>query len=284
MRTDIVGERISSARKKSGMTQEQLAERVGVSVQAVSKWENGKNLPDIDNLLKIAEVTDTPYQLFLSEEGEAAGLSFRTRLFHEDNMYTRMRGIALSENLTETYKALAYMKERHTGQFRKKARYTPELVRYINHPLMMACHAHAMGIRDDAILAALLLHDVAEDTGVRAEEMPCSEEVRELVGLVSFSIREGKTKEESRDLYYEAIGKNGKACVVKVIDRVNNVSTMAGCFSRQKMIEYIEETERYILPLCTILKNGYPEYSDIAFIAKYHILSVIETVKYGLAK
>ena len=43
---------------------------------------------------------------------------------------------------------------------------------YINHPFTMACHALAMGLEDDELIAALLLHDVVEDCGVSAEELP----------------------------------------------------------------------------------------------------------------
>lgn len=43
-------------RKKSGLTQEQLAEQVGVSRQAIAKWENGDALPDIDNLVALADI------------------------------------------------------------------------------------------------------------------------------------------------------------------------------------------------------------------------------------
>ena len=285
MNTEFVGKMIASVRKECGMTQEQLSEKVGVSVQAVSKWENGRNLPDIDNLMRIAEITNTPYQFFLEEEeAPREALTFRSRLFNEENMYTRMRAIALAEDLTETYRALPYMKAQHMGQFRKKARYTNELVRYINHPLMMACHAHALGIRDDALLAAILLHDVVEDTDACIGDLPFSDEVRELVGLVTFSVPDGKTKEEGKTLYYEAISKNPKACVIKLLDRCSNVSTMAGTFSREKLVEYIDETERFVLPLNTVLKDKSPEYSSAAFVAKYHILSVIESIKYMMVK
>lgn len=35
----------------------------------------------------------------------------------------------------------------------------------------------------------------------------------------------------------------------------------------------------YIIPLTDILKNDYPEYSDLAFLLKYHIVSILETIK-----
>ncbi len=281
-----IGTCIADARKRAGFTQEELAESCGVSVQAVSKWENGHNLPDIENLMHIAELTNTTYSMLLGRDisGEDAGLlNIRNRLFRENNMFTRLRSVAAGEGLEETYKALQFMRQQHAGQFRKRSKYSVEKVLYINHPLLMACQAHACGIRDDVLLASILLHDVVEDTGITAEELPFSEEVREIVRLVSFSVPEGMTKKQAKEAYYAGIAKNPKACVVKLIDRCNNVSTMAGSFTRRKMLQYIRETEQYVLPLADVLKNQYPLYSDQAFIAKYHILSVIETIKYMLA-
>ena len=45
-----MGKKIKSLRLGSSMTQEQLASRLGVSPQAVSKWESGTNMPDIQIL------------------------------------------------------------------------------------------------------------------------------------------------------------------------------------------------------------------------------------------
>ncbi len=278
-----IGRCIADARKKCSFTQEQLAEKIGISTQAVSKWENGHNLPDIENLMQIAELTNTPYSVLLGEPGVLTAqehFTFRDRLFHEDNMFTRMKTFASAEKLDETYRALYYMRERHIGQFRRQGLYSSAHVLYINHPLLMACQATAFGIRDDALLAAILLHDVVEDTGVSAEELPFSERVRKIVELVSFSVPEGMTKEEAKERYYQRIAGSGDACVVKIIDRCSNVSTMGGAFTREKMCRYVEETEKYVLPLMRVLKNGYPEYSSIAFLVKYQIVSILETVKY----
>ncbi len=43
-------------RKKHGYTQEQIAEKIGVSRQAVAKWEKGEALPDIENILALADI------------------------------------------------------------------------------------------------------------------------------------------------------------------------------------------------------------------------------------
>lgn len=43
-------------RKRNGYTQEQIAERLGVSRQAVAKWERGESLPDIENVIALADI------------------------------------------------------------------------------------------------------------------------------------------------------------------------------------------------------------------------------------
>lgn len=280
-----VGKAITEARKSKGITQEELASKIGVSAQAVSKWENGHNLPDIENLMKIAELINVPYVSLLcvdKDEKLLSSLNVRGRIFQEENMYTRMKVVAQTENLSETFRALKYMRERHAGQYRKRSRFSSEDIQYINHPLIMACQAHAYGIRNDALLAAILLHDVVEDTGVTKEDLPFSDEVKNIVGLVSFSVPEGMTKREAKIQYYKMISNNPEACIVKIIDRCNNVSTMAASFTKAKIVSYIEETEEFVLPLTDVLKNNYPEYSDISFLVKYQIISVLETIKHLL--
>ena len=42
----MIGENIRSYRKKNGLTQEEFAERLGVTYQSVSRWENGATYPD----------------------------------------------------------------------------------------------------------------------------------------------------------------------------------------------------------------------------------------------
>lgn len=49
------GEQIKSLRSHEGLTQEQFAEKLNVTRQAVSNWENNRNLPDIEMLILIAQ-------------------------------------------------------------------------------------------------------------------------------------------------------------------------------------------------------------------------------------
>lgn len=62
----IVGAQIAHLRKGKGLTQNELGERLGVSFQAVSKWERGETLPDTAILLDLANVLGTSVDLILT--------------------------------------------------------------------------------------------------------------------------------------------------------------------------------------------------------------------------
>ena len=53
-----IGKRIAHLRKEKGLTQEELAQHMGISPQAVSKWENDQTCPDISALPKLARLFD----------------------------------------------------------------------------------------------------------------------------------------------------------------------------------------------------------------------------------
>ena len=55
MKEISIANNIANLRKAKGITQEQLAQSVNVSVQAVSKWENGISIPDTLVLVRIAD-------------------------------------------------------------------------------------------------------------------------------------------------------------------------------------------------------------------------------------
>ena len=51
-----IGAFISSCRKEKGLTQAKLAEQIGISDRAVSKWENGKSLPDASIMMELCDI------------------------------------------------------------------------------------------------------------------------------------------------------------------------------------------------------------------------------------
>ena len=274
-----IGKKIAARRKELGFTQEMLAEKLSLSAQAVSRWENEWNLPDMDNIGKIAEILEMSVSNLIGEDRVSYEWEIRDQLFSEEHMFTRLKTIAEIKGLTETYRALYYIRSKHDGQFRKKGKFSDAHVPYIIHPLMMACHAQSMGLTDDVLLSVTLLHDVCEDCGVDPCDLPFSKRIIRAVDLLTKKEIPGLTKEERNKAYYKDIATDPVASMVKIIDRCNNVSTMAQAFSDAKLSEYIEETETYVLPLLKTVKQNYPEYNNAVFLTKYHMLSVLESLK-----
>lgn len=71
-----MGQIIKKLRKGCGFTQEELAERIGVTYQAVSKWENNSGMPDISLIVPLASVlnvsTDVLFGIDETAESEEA--------------------------------------------------------------------------------------------------------------------------------------------------------------------------------------------------------------------
>lgn len=61
-------EKLKSIRKQAGMSQEQLAEKLGVSRQAVTKWETDAGIPDMENIMAVSALFDISIDELLSNE------------------------------------------------------------------------------------------------------------------------------------------------------------------------------------------------------------------------
>lgn len=66
----ILADKIILLRKKSGWSQEELAEKINVSRQAVSKWEGAQSIPDLDKILKLGEIFGVSTDYLLKDEIE----------------------------------------------------------------------------------------------------------------------------------------------------------------------------------------------------------------------
>ncbi len=83
------GEKIKSARKRAGLTQEQLAEKLLVSRPAITKWEADKGMPDIENLKRLSRLLHVSVDYLLGS-GESVDLCIlRETINLNDYHYTR---------------------------------------------------------------------------------------------------------------------------------------------------------------------------------------------------
>lgn len=270
--------RLAEARKNVGMTQAEVAEKLQVSFQAVSLWERGETVPELNKIPEIAGLLHVTTDWLLMDQEENPLVidlqeSVSDRLFNENRMYTYVKTYATVKRMYQTLKVLPYARELHKGQFRKGKDRVP----YIYHPLLIACHALALGLDDDNLVSAAILHDVCEDCGVTVEELPVNEETRKAVALLTKSA--AHLSEKEKEQYYLEISKNEIATMVKLLDRCNNVSGMAAGFQRDRMLTYIQETEKYFYPLMHEAKTEFPMYSNAVFLIKYHISSVLMAIK-----
>ena len=266
------GERITRARKNRDLTQEKLAEALGVSPQAVSSWERDEYLPETKNLTALADALDVTLDALLRED---SGWEMKPVNFDPDRMFTFVKGRAQVYCLPQALKVLDELRTAHGDQPRwSKYGFG---TKYTVHPLTMACHALAMGLHDDDVIAAVLAHDMAEDSDMLVSDIPANGRVREAVRVVS-KTEYDRDKPDWEKAYFEAIRKNPLACLVKCLDRVNNLAGMADAFGREKMVRYTEETDRYYPELLEVIKKV-PEWNNAWWLLRYQMTALLETFK-----
>lgn len=63
-----IGRNIARLRKEKGMTQMEMADRMGISYQAVSNWERGETMPDISKLPELADIFEVSIDQILDNQ------------------------------------------------------------------------------------------------------------------------------------------------------------------------------------------------------------------------
>ena len=282
---ETLGYRLAEARKNCGLTQAQVAEKLFLTTQSISSWECGNSVPDTEKVPEIAALYGVTTDWLLSGKLPSEKILEVTshlsdRLFSETRMATYVGAYCNAKHLYQTRRALAFAKKKHNGQFRKVG-HGDERIPYIYHPLLLTCHALALGLEDDDLLSACLLHDVCEDCAVKPEELPVSEATKEAVRLLTKPENFEKT-DKDETAYYDGIAGNRIATMVKLLDRCNNIASMATSFSDEKMSEYIIETQKYIHPLMEKARDDYPQYANQLFLIRYHMNSVLEALRHHM--
>lgn len=84
---DQISRNIYTLRKQQGLTQEELADMVKVSFQAVSKWENGNSLPDISTLPLLANVLHCSIDQLMGYAAEQKRITDYEERYKADGYY-----------------------------------------------------------------------------------------------------------------------------------------------------------------------------------------------------
>jgi len=189
--------------------------------------------------------------------------------------YNYLKGLCKGSGLHNATKALAFILEHHGEQKRDDG--SP----YYAHVVKVASHLVSLNLFNDdrekldVLISGALLHDVLEDTDVTAELLAktFNEEITCVVQYLT------KTGDLTNDGYYNNIRKNLLASLIKISDRCNNVSTMAGVFSKARLIRYVEETNTVVKSLIRHVRDNNPEISNQVVNMSYHIKSVVSAIE-----
>nr|WP_288977662.1 helix-turn-helix domain-containing protein [uncultured Blautia sp.] len=100
---ELFGDRISFLRKLKGLTQAQLAEKLGISAQAVSKWESGLSCPDIMMLVPLADIFNVSTDMLLGG-GQLTGCDVTPNQNAEADREKGFPGQTAAEGRTESSK------------------------------------------------------------------------------------------------------------------------------------------------------------------------------------
>jgi len=194
-------------------------------------------------------------------------------LYSIEEMEKELLYVISANNLTQAEKAYYYAKAAHEGQTRKEG------FPYIIHPMTIAYSAVKQGVVEDELLAVMFLHDVCEDCGIDASELPFSQRIREAVLSLTFEMKANETRDVAKKRYFSKVQDNRIGALVKIFDRCHNISAMCEVYSDEKMHRYVDETEKYVMPLIGLSMKEFPEYRQVLFGMQYHMKSVLYMAK-----
>lgn len=106
-----IGKRIQQRRKETGLSAEELAEKIGVSQQQFSRYERGATKINIAHLVNIAVILDTPISWFFADS-QAENLAFS-----QEKLYVTVKDDELKSRLDYHWSRLSSEQKRHLINF-----------------------------------------------------------------------------------------------------------------------------------------------------------------------
>lgn len=94
----ILADKIINLRKKNGWTQEELAEKVNVSRQSVSKWEGAQSIPDLNKILLLSQIFEVSTDYLLRDELEEI-TNEETTSYNKEYLYLEVHKVSMKESL-----------------------------------------------------------------------------------------------------------------------------------------------------------------------------------------
>ncbi len=194
----------------------------------------------------------------------------------EKEMYLFLKDHCERKKFVHSLRALYYAQIHHEGQ-KRKGNGLP----YITHPMAVAYFLILSGIDFDNALAVAFLHDVPEDCGTNLGDLNVASDIKYSANLLNWKLYKSQyqNKQFAMMLYYYNISKDKWATITKFGDRVHNLFTMQGAFTKEKMIDYVKETITYYPYL---FHEAYQKYPDVAITIQFfhqHMIHLIQAYR-----
>ena len=186
-----------------------------------------------------------------------------------------LRYYLLGKSFNNAVKAFEYSKDLHVGK--RKDGVTPEFDHQVDIALYIKT-IHEQLLYPEDTFSAVFLHDTPEDKDIGFEEIDVLFG-RQVMSAVKLLTKKHRGEKMPIDYYYKLIADDPIASVVKGADRMHNIQHMQSCFTKEKQLKYIEETEELVLPMLKTSKRTFVQQENIYENIKLILLSQIDLLK-----
>ena len=162
----IFGEKLREHRRTRGLTQEEVAAKIGVSAQAISKWENGECLPDCFNLKALGDTYGISLDILLETEksGDIESVAARVEQIADEYLWAKADRDALNAHqelgadLWKLWKGIYFVETGNHEMQRQDYR----------NGNMRVCSEYGLKLWDDDGVACVIRRDLAEKYAMAA--------------------------------------------------------------------------------------------------------------------
>lgn len=194
-----------------------------------------------------------------------------SNLSQYEKLQISLRYFLIGKEYYDTARALEFASKYHTG-FRKDG-VTPEFQHQIEivHFLRTLLPSY---IFPQDVLTVGVLHDTCEDYPEVTKDIIEKQFGRRVAHSVSLLDKNGK----ELPYYFEQIANDEIASIVKGADRIHNLQSMIGVFTSEKQVRYIEEVEKYFLPMLKAARRKFPQQEPAYENIKHLLNSQLELI------
>ena len=97
----ILADKIIELRKKNGWSQEDLAEKLGVSRQSISKWEGAQSIPDMNKIIMISDIFGVSTDFLLKDELEMDSTGEEIQVPEDGVIHVCTKGIPVYKRIAK---------------------------------------------------------------------------------------------------------------------------------------------------------------------------------------